>query len=55
MKRVRFRKFHSMVGTNQSLAELCFLKKTSLVPKQKANRSKKSQKSISKPIMRVCR
>ena len=54
MKRVRFRKFRRMVGTNQR-AELCFLKKSSLVPKPKANRSKKSQRSISKPIMRVCR
>ena len=54
MKRVRFRKFRRMVGTNQR-AGLCFLKKTSLAMKQKANRSKKSPKSISKPIMRVCR
>ena len=54
MKRVRFRKFRRMVGTSQR-AELCFLRKRSPVPEQKANRSKKSQKSISKPIMRVCR
>ena len=53
MKRVRFRKFRRTMGTNQR-AELCFLKKRSLVPKQKANPSKKSQRSISKPFMRVC-